>query len=289
MLQKQVIASVAEEPKKSRPHSAPTYLKPEYEAVLSPTKSTSTSQLQASNRFLMGTDGSHNRINAPYIRNHDADDGSPKDWTHFVPPRRPISAPHVSKRSGLKQSQSDSGLRALTNQSNRTAYLYEDDGQTGLNNSYLYKHLALSGSVCFGDYCHFIEHVREHLSRGEEGEAKQATQVGSLSQNSKSSSCPYRLAQKSVLLVRHEIKFTGLILDDKVHSWVLRIKLSQMDPNQLYAYFVRRHINTVAQKCQDEARKISMSASNTPMSMWDDLNLVYRRLVICILPACCFA
>lgn len=48
----------------------------------------------------------------------------------------------------------------------------------------------------------------------------------------KSAICPYRLAQKSILLVKEEIQFTGQPLEDKINSWVLRLKLTQMEVNK---------------------------------------------------------
>ena len=38
-------------------------------------------------------------------------------------------------------------------------------------------------------------------------------------------------------------------------------------------------MNRVAQKCQEEARKFSVSMPQAPYSVWDDINAVYRRVV----------
>ena len=53
---------------------------------------------------------------------------------------------------------------------------------------------------------------------------------------------------------------------------------------QLYTFFVRRHLNRVAQKCQEEGRKMQATASEVAeLAQLADLNVVYRRLVRCCL------
>jgi hypothetical protein len=54
----------------------------------------------------------------------------------------------------------------------------------------------------------------------------------------------------------------------------------------LYTFFVRRHLNRVAQKCQEEARKMLFTptfnnahTSAAEIAHLSDLNIVYRRLV----------
>ena len=47
----------------------------------------------------------------------------------------------------------------------------------------------------------------------------------------------------------------------------------------MYTYFVRRHLNKVAQKCQEEGRKMQLSASTQQQQQLKDVNLIYRQLV----------
>ena len=47
----------------------------------------------------------------------------------------------------------------------------------------------------------------------------------------------------------------------------------------MYTYFVRRHLNKVAQKCQEEGRKMQLSTSTQQQQQLKDVNLIYRQLV----------
>jgi pantothenate kinase len=49
----------------------------------------------------------------------------------------------------------------------------------------------------------------------------------------------------------------------------------------MYTYFVRRHLNRVAEKCQEESRKIQAEAADARSSQQQlkDINLIYRQLV----------
>lgn len=227
----------------------------------SPATTTTASVRPVSPHLLMATETVSNRLaRTAAVRDREADDSSPKELKAFFPVRRPISAPHAAVRAKMRRH----AVNAL--QSSGSEFIEEVDA-SGLSNQHLHHPLPLAGHQCFGDYCMFIQQVDQQLKE------QQALPAA------KSAMCPHRLAQKSVLLARAEVKFTGQLLDEKVHSWVLRLKLSQMDSSQLYAYFVRRHLNLVAQRCQEEARKLSMNGARTPLDMWEDLNVIYRRLV----------
>ena len=55
-----------------------------------------------------------------------------------------------------------------------------------------------------------------------------------------------------------------------------------LQTEQLYTYFVRRHLNRVAQKCQEEGRKMQVNTAELlgPLPDVNDINLIYRQLVI---------
>jgi hypothetical protein len=110
--------------------------------------------------------------------------------------------------------------------------------------------------------------------------------------------CPYQIAYKSVLLARSETKFLGESLTAKVDSLVIRNKLANLDVScapficsnrsltrvfkkieHIYTYFIRKFMNKVAQKCQEDARKFQVTSTPQTTRDWDDLNAVYRRIV----------
>jgi hypothetical protein len=47
----------------------------------------------------------------------------------------------------------------------------------------------------------------------------------------------------------------------------------------VYAYFIRKYINKIAQKCQEDARVVSVTPAVKVTTDWDDLNAVYRKIV----------
>lgn len=69
-----------------------------------------------------------------------------------------------------------------------------------------------------------------------------------------------------------------------MHGWFTqtnRILVLYSQTEQMYTYFVRRHLNRVAEKCQEESRKIQAEAADARSSQQQlkDINLIYRQLV----------
>lgn len=57
------------------------------------------------------------------------------------------------------------------------------------------------------------------------------------------------------------------------------LSLSIQQVGQIFAYFIRRHMNKVAERCQEDARKFRITSVPAVTSDWEDLNAVYRRTV----------
>jgi hypothetical protein len=101
----------------------------------------------------------------------------------------------------------------------------------------------------------------------------------------RSTNTPYRISNKSILLGKCEAGYLGENLSAKIDSLVIRSKLAKMEVESVFTYFVRRYINKIAQKCQEEAVKFHLTstfAGNNKIRYatdWHDLNAVYRRVV----------
>lgn len=115
--------------------------------------------------------------------------------------------------------------------------------------------------------------------------------LGHLHRREKSRVCPHHLALKSLILARTECSFVGQALDSPVDSLVVRDKLGMLDDDAVCMYFVRRHVNRVAQSCQDAARRSLLqgggrgrggaAGGGAAGGLGDDLSLssLYRNLV----------
>lgn len=133
-----------------------------------------------------------------------------------------------------------------------------------------------TGLRCYGDFCHF-DRVARLLVDG----ASPAAAVAA--RGDRSRDCPHRLALKSVILARTETRFVGQPLDGAVESLVVRARLQPLDDDALRMYFVRRHVNRIAQRCQEEARVLLFGHAGRAAALLtpDDTRLsgLYRRLV----------
>lgn len=142
------------------------------------------------------------------------------------------------------------------------------------------------GLRCFGDFCHFQANVRQLIDRELTADAARhnATALSSLSKGEKSRVLEHKLTLKSIFLARTEMSFVSVPLDSPVESMVVRSRLQPLDDDALCMYFVRRHINRIVQKCQEESRLLLFghrTSNATNLLCADDTKLsgLYRRLV----------
>eukprot|EP00981_Chlorochromonas_danica_P002647 scaffold521_cov177-Ochromonas_danica.AAC.1 len=249
--------------KKPRPRSAPSTKATGRRLSNAPAPTTAVIQLKVStpsDRVLQGTESWHNRLPVEHVLAREAPDGSAKPLESFFPVRRPISAPHNS-RDKYKREKSETVLTQTTKMMTHVSFhgdhqqQYqqqhyegqhgEGDEEEAIPGTYLHKDLPLAGSVCYGDYCNFIQQLDEAMRA--EG-----------TMDDFASSPPAAPSPKGKKKSYHR----------------------SSNRSQQLAYFIRQHLREVAQRCQEEARRMALSSTtHSAMEMWQDLHVVYRRLV----------
>ena len=128
----------------------------------------------------------------------------------------------------------------------------------------------MGGTTCFGEFCEFTQAL------GPDQGVKVSIK-GQLVLRAKD--CDKRVSYKSLLLPRAEAKFLGCELTDGGPE-VKQLLQEHADDDQVRAYFVKKRLNAVVQRCKQDSYKIIFTTlKQDKHALWDGLNFVYRKMV----------
>jgi hypothetical protein len=132
-----------------------------------------------------------------------------------------------------------------------------DDGKCGLR--------------CYGDHCSFGDNFQDIV---------EAIDYVRETNKHRSRKIVNRLPFKTILFARAEYKLLGSQMDEKIPPIIWdRIRSAKIHPENMFTYFVRRHLNSVAMKCRERYIPENPTEQEVTAAYAQDLNPIYRELV----------
>jgi hypothetical protein len=137
-----------------------------------------------------------------------------------------------------------------------------------------------NGSACFGDFCVFIKALQVAGRDSSSSEERNYdTLAESLFSGERSTEVVCQLAYKSILLAKAEARYADTIRSELGYE-LYQYFQHNADSDQISGLFAQKHLAAVLNKCTDDAHKIIFSSlKGDSHRSWDEINLVYKKLV----------